>query len=100
MSDSIVTALLVPVFPSVHQIHKRPVFQLHLVFLDSLADGVTRFLVGIVHRLHTPLGEAVTVSAGIHVHAARHGTARHILACLAELADGYVKSFQPVRIVD
>lgn len=69
---------------AVDDIDKRAVFQIDLILFYVLADGVACLLVGILNSLHTPLGKAVAVVAGVHVHVAAERSACHILGGLTE----------------
>lgn len=69
---------------AVDDIDKRAVFQIDLVLLDVLADGVAGLLVGILNSLHTPLGQTVPVTTGVHAHIAVERSAGYILGGLTE----------------
>jgi hypothetical protein len=76
--------LCISFFLAVDDIDKRTVFQVDLVLLDVLADGVAGLLVGILNSLHSPLSKAVAITAGIHVHVAVERSACHIFGGFPE----------------
>ena len=50
---------------TVDDIDKRAVFQIDLVLLYVLADGVACLLVGVLNSLLNQLGNAVDIAAGV-----------------------------------
>ena len=77
-------------FLRIDDIHECPVLQLHLILLDSLADGIAGFLIGILHGLHSPLRETASCTGCVHVHIATHSSTCHVFSRLSELAARHI----------